>query len=199
LFYNAVNDSFTCSECKYTLLAGTEEYKAIFFKIVDTEQPMKREPSPKKHDKHDLFANVIWPDDSLKSIEEQNESAMSDLSNPMLISVKMFLADIRPWVRQYREGAYVCSDFAQEVCNAAKDREMRCGYVTIGFEKSFVGHAIIAFETDYGLIFIEPQDGEQIYLSINKPYPIRLKGIPEDDNIILIEISWNDGTSTRID
>ena len=122
-----------------------------------------------------------------------------ELSNPLLISVKMFLADIRPWVRQYREGEYVCSDFAQEVCNAAKEREMRCGYVTISFEKSVIGHAIVAFETDYGLIFVEPQDGEQIYLSINKPYPTRLKGVPEDDNIILIEISWNDGTSTRID
>jgi hypothetical protein len=73
LFYNTVNDSFTCSECKYALLAGTEEYKAVFLKIVDTEQPFKREPSPQKTDKHDLFANVIWPDDSSKPIEEQAE------------------------------------------------------------------------------------------------------------------------------
>jgi hypothetical protein len=111
----------------------------------------------------------------------------------------MFLADIRPWVRQYREGEYVCSDFAQEVCNAATEREMRCGYVTISFEKSLIGHAIVAFETDYGLVFVEPQDGDQIYLSINKPYPTRLSGVAADDRVMLIEISWNDGTSTRID
>jgi len=49
------------------------------------------------------------------------------------------------------------------------------------------------------LIYIEPQDGEQIYLSLNKPYPAQLKGIPEDDKIISIEISWNDGTSAHID
>jgi hypothetical protein len=76
---------------------------------------------------------------------------------------------------------------------------MRCGYVTISFEKSLNGHAIIAFETDYGLIFVEPQDGEQIYLSTHKPYPTQLNGVPENDNIMLIEIFWNDGTSTRID
>ena len=76
---------------------------------------------------------------------------------------------------------------------------MRCGYVIISFEKSPIGHAIVAFETDYGLIYVEPQDGEQIYLSLNKPYPAKLKGIPEDDKIISIEISWNDGTSAHID
>ena len=123
----------------------------------------------------------------------------SELIDPMLLSVKMFLADIRPWARQYKEGVYVCSDFTQEVCNAATERGMRCGYVIISFEKSPIGHAIVAFETDYGLIYIEPQDGEQIYLSLNKPYPAQLKGIPEDDKIISIEISWNDGTSAHID
>jgi len=123
----------------------------------------------------------------------------SELIDPMLLSVKMFLADIRPWARQYKEGVYVCSDFTQEVCNAATERGMRCGYVIISFEKSPIGHAIVAFETDYGLIYVEPQDGEQIYLSLNKPYPAQLKGIPEDDKIISIEISWNDGTSAHID
>ena len=127
------------------------------------------------------------------------DNTQTELSNPLLISVKMFLADIRPWVRQYREGEYVCSDFAQEVCNAATEREMRCGCVVISFEKSLIGHAIVAFETDYGLVFVEPQDGDQIYLSINKPYPTRLNGVAADDRVMLIEISWNDGTSTRID
>jgi hypothetical protein len=137
--------------------------------------------------------------DALSNSASEIDNSQTELSNPILISVKMFLADIRPWVRQYREGEYVCSDFAQEVCNAAKEREMRCGYVTISFEKSLIGHAIIAFETDYGLIFVEPQDGEQIYLSTHKPYPTQLNGVPINDNVMLIEISWNDGTSTRID
>jgi len=129
----------------------------------------------------------------------ESSITQSELIDPMLLSVKMFLADIRPWARQYKEGVYVCSDFTQEVCNAATERGMRCGYVIISFEESPIGHASVAFETDYGLIYIEPQDGEQIYLSLNKPYPAQLKGIPEDDKIISIEISWNDGTSAHID
>jgi len=110
----------------------------------------------------------------------------------------MFLADIRVWRNEYIEGHYVCSDFAQEVFNKATENGMRCGYVTISFEKSLLGHAIIAFETDYGLVFIEPQTGEQIDVIVGKYYPIALVGVSEFDCILKIDIEWNDGTQKSI-
>ena len=120
------------------------------------------------------------------------------LINPMLFSVKMFLADMRVWRNEYIEGYYVCSDFAQEVFNKATENGMRCGYVTISFEKSPLGHATIAFETDYGLVFIEPQSGEQVDVIVDKYYPIALDGVSEFDSILKIEIEWNDGTQKSI-
>lgn len=122
-----------------------------------------------------------------------------ELSNPLLLSVKMFLADVRSWRREYRDPEYVCADFSQEVYDAATERGMRCGQAVINFHASEISHAIVAFETDYGLVFIEPQDGEQVGISVGRPYPTRLNGVPEDNDVRSVDIYWNDGTSTRID
>ncbi len=121
------------------------------------------------------------------------------LKNPLLIVVKMFLADNRVWINEYIEGEYVCSDFAQEVVDKATKNGMRCGYVIISFEKCPLSHAIIVFETDYGLLFIEPQTGEQVDVALGKYYPITLVGVREFDCILKIEIEWNDGTQKSIE
>jgi hypothetical protein len=131
--------------------------------------------------------------------EDRFVNQNSELSNPLLLTVKMFLADIRSWRRRYKEDEYVCADFAREVYDAATDRGIRCGYVVIGFEKSEIGHAVIAFETDYGLVYFEPQNGETIDIALQKTYAVTIEGVPENDIIRLIEISWNDGTSTKLE
>jgi hypothetical protein len=115
-------------------------------------------------------------------------------NNPplLLLSVKMFLAEIRPWIHQYIEREYVCIDFAREVVKKATEQRMRCGLVLISFEKSTTGHAIIAFETDYGIIFFEPQTGDQIEIEAGKYYPIAQEGISKNDFIKKIDIIWND-------
>ena len=120
------------------------------------------------------------------------------LKNPLLLGVKMFLADNRIWINEYIDGEYVCSDFAQEIVDKATEIGMRCGYVIISFEKSPLSHAIIAFETDYGLLFIEPQTGEQVDITLGKYYPIALVGVSEFDCILKIDIEWNDGTQKSI-
>ncbi|NOR60635.1 MAG: hypothetical protein GQ469_08420 [Methanosarcinales archaeon] len=120
------------------------------------------------------------------------------LINPLLLGVKMFLAELRVWRNEYIEDHYVCSDFTQEVFNKATENGMRCGYVIISFEKSPLGHAIITFETDYGLVFIEPQTGEQVDVIVGKYYPIALVGVNEFDCILKIDIEWNDETQKSI-
>jgi len=122
----------------------------------------------------------------------------SGLHNPLLLSVKMFLADIRTWRNQYIIGEYICADFSKEVVQKATEREMRCGYVVINFEKSNVGHAIVAFQTDYGLVFIEPQSGEQVDIKLGKHYNSIAKGFDESNIINSVEIKWNDGTTTKL-
>ncbi len=146
-----------------------------------------------------IFDKVIWPSQAKEARRESTAEPQEGLSNPLLLGVKMFLADIRSWRRQYREGEYVCADFAKEVYDAATKRGIRCGYVAISFESSNAGHAIIVFETDHGLKFFEPQDGNEEDLVVGRHYFGQIKGTPENNVVREIEITWNDGTRTRID
>jgi len=148
-----------------------------------------------------IFSNVIWPESSSQVNEARGETTadhQEGLSNPFLLGVKMFLADIRSWRRQYRDGEYVCADFTREVFDAATERGIRCGYVVISFKNSEVGHAIVAFETDYGLKFFEPQSGNEEDVIVGRRYSAQAEGTREDSIISKIEITWNDGAITKI-
>lgn len=115
-----------------------------------------------------------------------------ELSDPMLLSVKMLLADVIYIInRKYEEG-HVCADFAQEVVDAAKERGIRCGYVVISFHNSNIAHAIIAFQTDYGLKFFEPQSGNEEEVMVGRCYSMQLEGVPKDNLISEVKITWND-------
>lgn len=130
--------------------------------------------------------------------EELQHPCPPELTNPLLLSVKMFLADVRSWRQQYRYPEYVCADFAQEVYDAATERGIRCGYAVVNFVGAEVAHAIVAFQTDYGLVFIEPQAGEQLDISLSRPYPTRLEGVPEHAAVHCVDIQWNDGSFSRV-
>jgi len=134
-----------------------------------------------------------------KSCPIHTEDNQSELTNPMLLSVKMFLADVIHIInRKYEEG-HVCADFAQEVYDAAATEQgIRCGYVVISFQNSHVGHAIVVFQTDYGLKFFEPQNGNEEEVAIGRCYSAQLEGIPREDIINEIEIRWNDVTTKNI-
>jgi len=112
------------------------------------------------------------------------------------MSVKAFLADVRSWAREYRYPDYVCADFADHVCQTAAQKGIKCGYVTIHFRGLQMGHAIVAFNTDYGLKYFEPQSGEEEHLDVGKPYRTRMGGVPEGAIVASVRIKWNDGTTT---
>jgi hypothetical protein len=130
---------------------------------------------------------------------QMNDQQELEFTNPLLLTLKMFLAEVRSWRREYIEDEYMCSAFSKEVYEAATQRKIRCGYVRIHFRGSDIAHAIIAFETDYGLKFIEPQSGEEESVVVGRPYPIIMQGVPKGAVVRMVEIGWNDGTSTVID
>jgi hypothetical protein len=133
----------------------------------------------------------------IKEIRPPNQTSL-ELDNPILLSVKMFLADVIYIVnRKYEEG-HVCSDFSQEVCEAATERSIRCGYVVIYFKQSNIAHAIVAFQTDYGLKFFEPQNANEVEVIIGHRYFTQVKGTSEENIISKVEITWNDGAITEI-
>lgn len=130
---------------------------------------------------------------------QSESSCVSQFSNPMLLSVKMFLADVIYIINGKYEEGHVCADFAQEVCDVATERGIRCGYTVISFKGSNIAHAIVAFQTDYGLKFFEPQNGNEEEIKVGQCYSVQLEGVPIDNIITKIEITWNDGTLTTID
>jgi len=121
-----------------------------------------------------------------------------EVTDPLLLSVKMLLADVRSWRRQYKDGEYVCADFAQEVCDSATRRGIRCGYAIVCFGGSDTRHAIVAFETDCGLKYFEPQTGDEEDLAVGRQYSVTIGGVPENCEVSSIRIEWNDGTTTAV-
>ena len=69
---------------------------------------------------------------------------------------------------QYNQ-TYTCFNFASDFVNNAVNQGYKCGYVIIEFPDD--EHAVVAFNTsDNGLIFIEPQNDEQVTLTTGQPY-----------------------------
>lgn len=104
----------------------------------------------------------------------------------------MFLSEVRSWRKNYVEKEYVCSDFAKEVVRRASEQRIRCGYVVVEFDGSDTAHAIVAFDTDFGLRYFEPQTGDEQRIIVGGVYPSALKGIPANAIVSYIRISWND-------
>jgi len=116
--------------------------------------------------------------------------------DPLLLTAKLFLSEIRSWRENYQYPHYVCTHFAKVLFDAATVRRIRCGYVTIQFENK-EAHAIVAFETDYGLAYFEPQTGNQEHVQKGKPYGGTLDGVPLNCPVENIDIDWNDRMNLR--
>lgn len=146
-----------------------------------------------------VIREIKWVPDPLVTFGRERRSD-GKLADPMLLGVKMFLAEV-PYIikRDYDIDVNNCLNFSKDVQNVATKYGIRCGLVIIEFHRSLTGHAIIAFETDYGLKFFEPQSANEEYVVIGRRYSTNLAGIPDDDIVIKIEISWNDGTHTIIE
>ena len=110
----------------------------------------------------------------------------------------MFLAEF-PWIRhqQYQYPLKVCTHFTKDVYDKATEIGMRCACALVYFEKINFGHAIVAFATDHGLIYIEPQSGEQESIAIGKPYPTKLDKIPLGSIVNSVTLSWNDDMTLK--
>nr|WP_320161114.1 hypothetical protein [uncultured Methanoregula sp.] len=147
-----------------------------------------------------IIREVPLKPDSLIAFGRRQAGSSEGMSDPLLLGVKMFLADqIYCINKKYEKEKHECRHFAKEVQEAASHYGIRCGYVVINFKDSPVGHAIVAFETDYGLKFFEPQNAEEQDVIIGHCYAAASSGFSEDNVISHVEIFWNDGTCTRME
>lgn len=144
----------------------------------------------------EIIREIKCVPDPLVTLRREQKSDRR-LVDPLLLGVKMFLADVPYIIKGYYDiDRNNCFNFSKNVQDAATERGIRCGLVTIHFHRSLTGHAIVAFETDYGLKFFEPQSANEEDVIVGHHYSANLAGIQDADIIIKVEISWNDGTHT---
>jgi len=65
--------------------------------------------------------------------------------------------------------------------------------VRINFKDREIGHAIIAFETDYGLKFFEPQSAEEEDVIVGHYYPAYLSGSLDKKSLVKLKFSGTMG------
>jgi hypothetical protein len=191
-----------------------KELKENLRKAKEKESQKKKTVNQKSNEKQQktdggnsgILREIIWQDDWTKNgrttgntgkreFDGTSSSETRELKNPLLLGVKMFLADI-PYIIKgnYDIDRNSCFKFSKDVQDDATKCGIRCGVVIIRFHKCPTGHAIVAFETDYGLKFFEPQTANEEDLVIGRRYTTCLLGVPDDDVITQAEIFWNDGT-----
>lgn len=92
----------------------------------------------------------------------------SNLRDPTYAEALQFIGSDETDRNQYNQ-SYICTNFATDLMNNAFTARYRCGYVTIEFPD--ISHAIVCFNTsDYGLVFIEPQNDQIVALATGKSY-----------------------------
>jgi hypothetical protein len=86
-----------------------------------------------------------------------------DAVNPTFDEMVAFIRADPTDYRDYVQGVYVCSDFAEDVHNNAEAAGIRAGWVSITFAGTDEGHALNSFETtDRGLVYIDCTSGESV-------------------------------------
>lgn len=94
--------------------------------------------------------------------------------NPTYQELKDFLVKDGTNLMPYIPGEYVCLDFTTALDNAAEKAGIRAGYVFLTFRfmpEGKWGHTLNAFETsDRGLIYIEPQNDEEVKIEVGLQY-----------------------------
>jgi hypothetical protein len=175
---------------EFDLKALKENLRKVKEKESEKKKPIPQKSNEKKQrtdgGNSEIIREIIWRDDwtkncrtientGKKEFDGKSSSEMRELSNPLLLGAKMFLADVIYMVNiPYDSSRHNCSNFAKDVQNAASKQGIRCGYVRINFKDSEIGHAIVAFETDYGLKFFEPQSAEEENVIVGRYYSAHL-------------------------
>ena len=116
-----------------------------------------------------------------------------EFRNPDKIELKQFLAGF-DWISQhsYSPPYKICSHFTKDIFDKATKLDIRCACAIVNFENNPICHSVVAFETDHGLIYIEPQSGTEASIVEKKPYPNQLKEIPDGSTVRIVQLMWND-------
>jgi len=127
----------------------------------------------------EFVSRYVYEEDGAKNVGGDGEPIVllnnPNSTNPTFEQLLSFIRRDTTDSNRYIEigsGAYVCSDFAEDVHNNAEAAGIRAAWVGIDFYSGGAGHAINAFETtDRGLVYIDCVEGDAlVYIEIGEEY-----------------------------
>jgi hypothetical protein len=107
--------------------------------------------NPLKKSYREVLLTIRKPDGDFVSLENYK-----DAKNPSWTELVNFLRNDETDQKNYTKGAFVCSNFAEELHNNAEKAGQRAGFVIITFKGNPIGHTANVFDcTDKGRVFID--------------------------------------------
>ena len=105
--------------------------------------------------------------------------------NPSYTEAQQFVASTNTEIHTYTAGSYTCVNFATDFRNSALRAGYLCGYTFVYFHDA-QSHVLNCFNTtDKGLVFVEPQWGKFVNITIGKPYQYENLTLSLDNNTVL--------------
>jgi len=89
---------------------------------------------------------------------EQSYVNLTDYDSLTYPDLLLFLENDQTNEQEYIEGAFECVHFATRLCHNARVAGWKCDVVFINYCGNESNHAVVCFQTDIGLVYIEPQN-----------------------------------------
>jgi len=97
-----------------------------------------------------------------------SSSQATQLKNPTFQELRDFILRDPTNRNKFVLNQYECRHFATDVNNNAETEGLRCAFVLLCYDRG--QHAVVAFETDRGLVYIEPQTDAAIHPEVGGEY-----------------------------
>ncbi|MEF8847755.1 MAG: hypothetical protein V5A68_01315 [Candidatus Thermoplasmatota archaeon] len=123
-----------------------------------------------------LSENLIETDlslqENLSEIRKLRNGSKYDLHDPTFLEAKQFIEEDKTDEIEYNNETFTCIDYVKKINDHAESKGIRCGFVSLNFNGTNTGHAILGFNTtDKGMVFFEPQNDNRVEnLEVGKEY-----------------------------
>jgi len=136
------------------------------YEIISKLQSTNENWNTTKSDLYKIYSSFNNVTSELNTLKSGNRYLLHD---PTYNETKVFISNDTTDLNEYVSGVYFCTHFARDVISNATKIGINCAFVLLYYNNS--GHAIVCFNTtDKGIIFIEPQNDNEIEIILGQNY-----------------------------
>lgn len=118
------------------------------------------------HKNEELQVQILFYKAQIEQLFEHYNHTIHD---PTFAEMILFLEHDSTDKTEYSEKNWNCINFSISLIANATLQGIRCGFVILDFDQ--IPHAVVAFDTDRGMVYIDPQGDTVVYFEIGKTYP----------------------------